>query len=441
VRDANRGDTMTTQVLITNAYSARNRGDAAIILGMIESLRRTDVFRGAEIRISTADHPADSIQYPVQAVPSFHSIKNGFSGNSSANLLFFLIVLLPLSLLWALAWRVWRLDLPLPATLRELLRTYAGADVVVAAGGGYLYTTSVIHGNVVLLINVYSFVFAVLIGKPVGLYAQSIGPFAGSWQSWFVRRTLSRVALVEVREEVSHRLLDGWRIATLIRMVADAAFILEARPPGECPDFVGAMGGPAVGMTVRKWFRDSGQQVDFERTMAAFVDWLIDERGAEVIFLPQVTYAEGHDDDRETARNVVASVMRIDRVRVVEDELAAAEIKWLCGRMDFFVGTRMHSNIFALSSGVPTLAIAYQPKTEGIMSGLGLGDCVLRIEALTTEGLRQAFDALVARGPEIRDHLGSTLPEIRAEAIGAGRLIGEVYVGWKDRHGGGGGDR
>jgi colanic acid/amylovoran biosynthesis protein len=432
---------MTTQVLITNAYSARNRGDAAIILGMIESLRRTDVFRGAEIRISSADHPADSARYPVQVIPSFHSIKNGFSGNSSASLLFFLVVLLPLSLMWALAWRVGRFDLPLPATLRGLLQTYAGADVVIAAGGGYLYTTSVTHGNVVLLINVYSFFFAVLLGKPVCLYAQSIGPFVGSWQSWFVRRTLSRVALVEVREEVSHRLLDGWGIPTPIRMVADAAFILEARPPGECPDFVGATGGPTVGMTVRKWFRDSGRQVNYERTMAAFVDWLVDERGAEVIFLPQVTYAEGHDDDRETARNVVASVARTDRARVVEDELAVAEVKWLCGRMDFFVGTRMHSNIFALSSGVPTLAIAYQPKTEGIMAGLGLGDCVLRIEELTTEELRRAFDALVARGPEIRDHLSATLPEIRAEAIEGGRLIGEVLVGWKDRQDDAGGGR
>ena len=184
-----------TRVLITNAYSARNRGDAAIILGMIESLRRTDAFQDAEIRISSADHPVDSGRYPVPVVSSFHSIKNGFSRNSSANLLYFLAVLLPMSLVWALAWRAGRLDLPLPSTVRGLLRTYADADVVVAAGGGYLYTTSAIHGNVVLLTNVYAFFFAVLLGKPVCLYAQSIGPFAGSWQRWLVRRALSRVAL------------------------------------------------------------------------------------------------------------------------------------------------------------------------------------------------------------------------------------------------------
>ena len=430
-----------TRVLITNAYSARNRGDAAIILGMIESLRRTDAFQDAEIRISSADHPVDSGRYPVPVVSSFHSIKNGFSRNSSANLLYFLAVLLPMSLVWALAWRAGRLDLPLPSTVRGLLRTYADADVVVAAGGGYLYTTSAIHGNVVLLTNVYAFFFAVLLGKPVCLYAQSIGPFAGSWQRWLVRRALSRVALVEVREGFSRRLVDGWGLPAPVREVVDAAFLLGASQPGAGFDFAGATGGPTVGMTVRKWFRDDERQADYEKTMAAFVIWLIDERDAEVSFLPQVTYTEGGDDDREIARKVAAMVGRRGQVRVVEDELAAAEVKWLCGRVDFFVGTRMHSNIFALSSGVPTLAIAYQPKTEGIMSGVGLGDCVLRIEDLAPDALQRAFDDMVDRGPEIRDHLQSAMGGIEAQALEGGLLIAEVFAGWECPRGDAGGPR
>ena len=44
-----------TRILITNAYSARNRGDAAIIFGMLESLRRTEAFKNAEIRVSSVD--------------------------------------------------------------------------------------------------------------------------------------------------------------------------------------------------------------------------------------------------------------------------------------------------------------------------------------------------------------------------------------------------
>jgi len=422
-----------TRVLITNAYSARNRGDAAIVLGMIESLRRTEVFRHAEIQISSVDHPADSARYPVPVIESFHSIKNSLSRRSGANQLFFLVVLLPLSLLWALVWRLGEGDLPIPGRLRRLLRSYADADVVVAAGGGYLYTTSMLHGNIVLLVNVYSFVFATLLGKPVCLYAQSIGPFAGSWQRWLVHRALARVALVEVREEVSRELVDGWRLSTPVRKVADAAFLLEAHPPERDLGVAGAIGGPTVGITVRAWFRDPEQQSRYERSVAGFVDWLVDQHGAEVVFLPQVTFVDGGDDDRVAARGVVESVARRDRVRVVEDELAAAEVKWLCGEMDFFVGTRMHSNIFALSSGIPTLAIAYQPKTEGIMADLGLGEWVLPIEGVEIGKLKGAFDRLVDRGPEIRRHLGSTIPVFEAKALEAGRLIAEDFARRRDR--------
>ena len=416
------------RVLITNAYSARNRGDAAIIHGMIDSLRRHPVFRDAEIRISTADHPADAGSYPVPTVASFHSLKNRVSTSPAANLLFFALVLLPVSLLWAAVWRAAGLDLPVPAGLRRLMREYRDADMIVAAGGGYLYTRAAIRGNLVLLANVYSFFFAVLLGKPVVLFAQSIGPFAGRWQARLVRRALAGVDLVEVREELSLKLLEGWRIETPVRLVADAAFAFDARRPDGDLGIGGTGVGPIVGVTVRNWFRDRGRQQDYERTMAVFVAWLVGEKRATVVFLPQVTFADGGDDDRESARRVAASSGATDELRIVEDELAAAEVKWLCGRMDFFVGTRMHSNIFALASGVPTLAIAYQPKTAGIMAALGLGDDVLSIDGLTAEDLQRAFDALIERAPMIRDRLRSVLPEIREKAYEAGWLIGEIFA-------------
>lgn len=419
------------RILITNAYSARNRGDAAIILGMIESLRRTEVFRKAEFRISSADDAIDAAHYSLPTVPSFQSLKSSVSPNAVIGSLYFLSVLLPLSVLWAVCWRMARLDPPVPGRLRELLREYAASDLVIAAGGGYLYTTSAIRGNVVLLINLYCFFFAALIGKPVALYAQSIGPFAGSWQSWLVRRVLSRVILVEVREEPSHRLLKDWGLATPVGRVNDAAFLLVAKPPDESIELVDRGAGPTVGMTVRKWFRDREQQLEYERSIASFVRWLIQERGASVVFLPQVTFTEGHDDDRIVARKVAVAVGRDDCVLVVENELRAEEIKWLCGRMDFFVGTRMHSNIFALSSGVPTVAIAYQPKTVGIMSELGLGRWVIPIEGLSLDELQRAFDGVAEHRVEISNHLGSAIPDAEAGALEAGGLIAEKFIGWK----------
>jgi colanic acid/amylovoran biosynthesis protein len=338
-------------------------------------------------------------------------------------------------MMWALGQRMGEFDLPVGRRLRVLLRAYADADVVIAAGGCYLYTTSAIRGNVILLINLYSFFLGVLLGKPVYLYAQSIGPFASSIQAWLVRSALCKVRMVEFREEISGRLLEDWRLPTPTRAAADGAFLVPARAPSNDLDIRGNHSQNTVGMTVRKWYRDPRAQESYERTMAAFLDWLADERKATTVLLPQVTFVEGNDDDRVTARAIVGLMSRQDRARVLTDELSAEEIKWLCGQTDFFVGTRMHSNIFALSLGVPTLAISYQHKTEGIMASLGLDDFVVPISAISLDVLKEQFDALVRRRHEVCVRLSEVIPEIELQAELAGRYIAEDFSCARDRGG------
>lgn len=423
-----------TTVLITNAYSSRNRGDAAIVLGMIESLRRTEELADAEIVVSSADPVGDAEAYGVRVVPSFQSLAFGIASSSTVARCWFAFFALPVSLLWAGIWRFFGIDFPVGRSLRNVFRTYAEADLVVAAGGGYLYTNSVVRGSLVLLGQLYSFVFGRVLGKPVFLYAQSIGPFGGRLQAWLVGRALRQTEMVQVRESISRDLVDEMNLKVPIRLVADAAFLLRSRNPDqETPPLNHEPNPLTVGMTVRQWFRDGKRQQGYEQVMASFVAWLVECRRMSVVFMPQVTVSGLGDDDRRVSLRIAASAGPSDNIRVIEDEYPAAELQWLCGRMEFFVGTRMHSNIFALSSGVPTLAIAYQPKTQGIMSEMGLGDCVLPIERLTLEELQRVFDVMVDRKSEIRTHLESTIPSIEVKALEAGQLIAETFAQWKER--------
>ena len=47
-------------------------------------------------------------------------------------------------------------------------------------------------------------------------------------------------------------------------------------------------------------------------------------------------------------------------------------MKYLIGQCDFFVGSRMHSCIAAVSQCVPAVSIAYSDKFIGVMATLGL---------------------------------------------------------------------
>ena len=98
--------------------------------------------------------------------------------------------------------------------------------------------------------------------------------------------------------------------------------------------------------------------------------------------------------------------------------------------MTYFVGTRMHSNIFALSMGVPVLAIGCQPKTSGLMEQLGLGEWTVPIDSLEPHRLQDAYRRLVARGPDVRQRLASAIPEATRSAMRNGQVIEEHYLRW-----------
>jgi colanic acid/amylovoran biosynthesis protein len=110
-------------------------------------------------------------------------------------------------------------------------------------------------------------------------------------------------------------------------------------------------------------------------------------------------------------------------VRLIETPLAPALLKAVYGGLDAFIGTRMHSNIFALSSGVPTVAIGYQFKTLGIAQSVGIEAWVLDIESLEASTLVQRLAALWAEQDRIRAHLRQTIPSLARRAAEAGQLI------------------
>ncbi|MNN85513.1 colanic acid biosynthesis protein [compost metagenome] len=87
---------------------------------------------------------------------------------------------------------------------------------------------------------------------------------------------------------------------------------------------------------------------------------------ASIYIMPQVI-GPGPDNDLLISREVFQEVRNIDSVHLVDHDLTPEELKYLYSKMDLFVGTRMHSNIFALSEHVPCVAISYDLKPDGIM--------------------------------------------------------------------------
>lgn len=114
------------------------------------------------------------------------------------------------------------------------------------------------------------------------------------------------------------------------------------------------------------------------------------------------------------------------RIHIVAGEYGASEIKGIIGMCDFFVGSRMHACIGALSQGIPTVGVAYSRKFAGLFESVGAGHMVVdarnveedrAVEAILAAFHRRAQEksVLLERIRDVRTLLADTFRELIAK--------------------------
>mgnify|MGYP001765432836 CR=1 FL=1 len=412
-----------------------NVGDEALLSCALSQLR--DNFPESKISLSLND--LASYTGAEQGLASIYAWVHPIEASGKASWKFArLLWLLPATLLPLLSQRWLKRSFfgLTPAALRPILRAYQEADLAVGTPGGYLYSSG---NGLSLLILIYALLLAVVAGKPLYMLPQSIGPLRQRWEAGWLRCLLNRARLVMVREPVSYRLVQSLQVRNpRIHLVPDMAFALPSGP-GEAADaWLRAQsidpqdGKPRLGMTLVNWGAQDGrfqQQEGYEQACAAAARWFVETTGGRVIFFPQVFGPTHNQDDRVPSRRVIARLADLaGAIHFVNDPLPMQLLKAVYGKMDVFIGTRMHSNIFALSEGVPVIAIGYQHKTRGIAEMVGMGDWVLDIQAVDEQQLVARLAALWEQRVRVGERLRQAVAEIVRQSAHTGDLLRQDYA-------------
>lgn len=418
------------RILITNVYSYKNKGDAAIVLALVQEIQRT--FNNPEIIIQTADSQHDTDKYGTPVTESL--LWTLLSRVRTRSLLVRLWVpcagILTL-ICYCLCFRLFGKGPKFILTdeLKQFVTQNLNSDLVIACGGGYLRTpNSSLRETILLTVTCLNFLIAKFLSKPVYLYSQSVGPVNGRLQTRILRTSLNRVDLVEPREDISLEYLRKLNVRAKIIKTADPALLLDNN--GKFPSELAHLKSNRlhVGLTVRKWFDDPKDFARYLMAVAQTIDYLVEEHNAEVLYIPQVIAETFGDDDRIVARQVWARVKNKKYFTVIEADLHPFEIIGLCGKMDIFVGTRMHSNIFALISHVPVVAIEYEHKTKGIMRGLGLENLTIDIRQVTFALLKRKINLLIKNHNHYKKLITNNLPKQIEQSRRAIEVISESYT-------------
>lgn len=412
-------------ILMINLHSSRNAGDAALTQVGIEQLAAA--FNGAEIILAMND--PGSHCGPERTLGSFFTWIN-------RSVVIGLPWLLFRSMLSVLIYRLFSKQVfPfMNADQRALLAAYYRADIVVSCAGNFLYSGGRL--GLSFLLSAFTIAFARFAKKPLYGLPQSIGPFRRSWERRLTRWIYSYARLVLVREPVSLEIAHAIGLPPdRCLYVPDIAFALSPVPESEARQYLeryGVTSGNALlGMTVMNYTaqnRAFDAQSIYEESMARVIRWFVDQCAGRVILFSQVTGPSAREDDRIATRRVKHLVEDLgDRVILIEEVCPPDLLKGMYGLTDLFIGTRMHSNIFALAQFVPVVAIEYFHKTRGIMQALKLDEWIIDIRSNDADRLVKQVGRAWSIRERTRSQLEHSVPEMVDQAGRAGQLIAERH--------------
>ncbi|MDV2481194.1 hypothetical protein F8E02_04050 [Methanoculleus sp. Wushi-C6] len=314
-----------------------------------------------------------------------------------------------------------RCGLQIGVPKKSKLRVLDEIDVVINSGGDQL------SGEKTPGSSFLNIIYALLLDKPVVLFAESLGYYKSPINRIVSRYVFQRVKLILVREELSKQYLLGNGVdETKIHVTADPAFILPPAGKSRTEEIlrmenISDIPTPIVGINpsglISKYLNDPTKSEEhYIRSMAHTIDHLVETKGVSVILIPHVYSTK--NDDRMAADKILKAVSNRNSVFQICGEYSASELKGIIGLCEIFVGARMHATIAATSLCIPTVGIAYSHKMHGIIGKtLGLEQYIIDIDKLDESILKTTIDAVWSDRTAIREHLKAVMPEVIEKAF------------------------
>jgi len=419
------------KILLTGAFSALNKGDEARVKCTVKML--SDVIPDAIFGFWSTQPMIDARVYDDLGIKIEPRYK--YAGKFKNRHLCALAKIF--EMFWDLFFVIiWRL---LGKSRNQILRSeFVNYKMFVDVSGESLTSY---YGYINLLRCLYPIYIGILLKKPIVIFAQTIGPFDGSIQKIIASKILNQVDLITVRDQSSFSYLRKYGISKpTIKQTADPAFILEPVRGNKLQSIlkiekIYRNRKLILGMTIsRGSYRHSIlAKDDIDRIVdksyyhiAKFVDYVVETLDVKLVFFPHAL--QGSEDDRRVLDNIIGYLNNKDKILMISGDYSSAVIKGLISNCDLFIGSRMHANIAALSSNVPTIGIAYSHKMHGLFELLGQDDYVLNIEDIRFDRLNQKFHDLYCNRLIIRHHLEVALEEIRHKSLLNADLVNEIVM-------------
>lgn len=274
-----------------------------------------------------------------------------------------------------------------------LLNTLIQADLIGNIRGGDSFSD--IYGLSKFLMGSVPNFIIFLLKKKIILLPQTYGPFNTILAKKIAKYIFNNSLKIYSRDKYSIKIVSEilQNNDKVIDFCPDVAFTLEVSFPKKINIY------PPINIEENRQFKLIGINVnglmynggytgknmfglnlDYQLFIREVIKSLLKINETKILLVPHTFATPGNvNSDPDACREIFDELHKKNqnKIHMVSQIYDQHNIKGIINKCDFFIGSRMHACIAALSQNIPTIGVAYSRKFIGVFESVGVGDWVI----------------------------------------------------------------
>ena len=284
--------------------------------------------------------------------------------------------------------------------LNELLKDIDSSDFVVDLYGIYfcknIERTDLSNKKTLkyILRRFYLIFIAKLLSVKTIKFPASYGPIEGkslALQAKIAYKKLFNCMLA--REKISREQMEiALKTKTSIKNISDVANLMEYKKIDtifENKKYITF----SVSHQLARQFNDWNEYI---KIFSEYIKYIVNQTNYSVIILPNEINPESPHCDYKIGLELYNKLEKDVKIKFIDTtKISNLEVKNIIACSEILVGSRYHSCVAALSSGVPTLVIGWHYKYQELLESYSQNKWIIPLDSLTSENVINLFNKLL----------------------------------------------
>ncbi|MEO0683573.1 MAG: polysaccharide pyruvyl transferase family protein [Cyanobacteria bacterium J06649_11] len=401
-------------ILISHVFGAWNKGDWILLQEIIRLIK--DSFPNAEI--SGISRDPELQERIFKDVTWYQRLDTSFHKRKLFRMIQVTVGILNILSLSTFYSTLKCLNITPPSFLG--LREIYDADLIVMCPGGYWDSTK--KSFISNLINLQALIFCQKYNRIIWA-PQSIEKIDNQLLEWKFKELLNHASIAFLRESFSFKYVQSLNLTEVIcQLTPDLAFYyqpdLNSLDDSIINKYLSKPEDKFVACTALEWHFPNSNDLkkshkNYVEALAQSSIYMAEKYDIKTLLVRQI----GDSEDGKGDIKVLYEIQKLSEGNaiVVEEDLTPDELSSLISKAEYLIGSRMHSNIFALLSGTPVIAVSYQKKTDGIMKMMELEDYLISIDDVSMRDIKYIAETILENRNQLSEYVKGKVDNLKKE--------------------------